>query len=122
MDLTDRQISILQGPALYLPPMLIGIPSGLLIDRVSREGLLTIFTGLEIVGTVSTALAPNFVTIVFARALIGCMQAANSVNTSALVAELVTPARRGRALMMLGMLQVGGVSAAFALVEIGGVF
>ena len=115
MDLTDRQISILQGPALYLPPMLIGIPLGLLIDRVSRARLLTIFTGLEIVGTVSTALAPNFVTIVFARALIGCMQAANSVNASALVAELVTPARRGRALMMLGMLQVGGVSAAFAL-------
>lgn len=115
MDLTDRQISILQGPALYLPPILIGIPIGLLIDRFSRTRLLTIFTALEIVGTVSTALASNFVAMLLARALIGSMQAANATNASALIAEWVAPTRRGRTLMILGALQLAGVSAVFAL-------
>lgn len=115
MNLTDRQISILQGPALYLPPMLIGIPLGLLIDRFSRARLLTIFTALEIAGTISTALASNFITILFARALIGSMQTANAMNASALVAEWVSPTHRGRTLMMLGFLQTASVSTAFAL-------
>jgi MFS family permease len=115
LNLTDRQIALLQGPALYLPPMLIGIPLGLLIDNFSRTRLLAIFTALEIAGTVSTAFASNFTAVLLARALVGSMQTANAMNSSALIAEWVTPTRRGRTLMMLGVLQIAGVSAAFAL-------
>ena len=115
LSLTDRQIAVLQGPALYLPPMLIGIPLGLLIDRHSRTRLLAIFTALEIVGTISTAIASDFVTVLLARALIGSMQTANAMNASALIAEWVTPARRGRTLMILAVLQIASTSAAFTL-------
>jgi MFS family permease len=115
LNLTDRQIALLQGPALYLPPMLVGIPLGLLIDRFSRTRLLTIFTALEIVGTVVTALASNFAVLLLARALIGSMQTANSMNASALIAERVSPSRRGRTFMILAVLQIASTSAAFTL-------
>lgn len=115
LNLSDRQISLLQGPALYLPPLVIGIPLGLVIDRFSRTRLLSLFTALEVVGTVTTALASNFVTVLLARALIGSMQAANAMNASALLAERVAPNQRGRTLMALGVLQIASVSAAFAL-------
>ena len=40
---------------------------GFLIDRFSRARLLAIFTLLEVVGTVATALAPSFAMVVLAR-------------------------------------------------------
>jgi predicted MFS family arabinose efflux permease len=115
LGLTDNQIGVLQGPALYLPPMALGIPLGFLIDRFSRARLLTIFTTLEILGSVLTAFAPTFAVLLGARALIGLMQSANAMNASALVAEFVLPSLRGRTLMILGIAQVAGMSGAFAL-------
>ena len=115
LGLTDNQISVLQGPALYLPSIAVGIPLGFLIDRLSRARLLVIFTALEVLGSVLTALAPTFAVLLLARALIGSMQSANAMNASALVAEFVSPNQRGRTLMILGIAQVAGISAAFAL-------
>jgi MFS family permease len=115
MGFTDNQMAMLQGPALYLPSMLVGLPLGFLIDRISRARLLAVFTGLEFLGTILTALAPNFGVLLVARVLIGSMLTANSMNASALVAEWTMPHRRGRALMMLGIGQIALMSAAFAL-------
>jgi MFS family permease len=115
LGLTDNQVAILQGPALYLPSIAVGIPLGFLIDRLSRARLLVIFTALEVLGSVLTALAPNFVVLLLARALVGSMQAANSMNASALVAEFVSPDLRGRTLMILGVAQVAAMSVAFAV-------
>jgi MFS family permease len=115
LRLTDNQIAVIQGPALYLPSIAVGIPLGFFIDRFSRARLLVIFTALEVLGSVLTAFAPSFTVLVMARALIGSMQTANSMNASALVAEFVSPSQRGRTLMILGVAQVASVSAAFAL-------
>jgi MFS family permease len=115
LGLTDNQIAVLQGPALYLPSIAVGIPLGFLIDRFSRARLLAIFTALEVLGSVLTALAPTFAVLLLARALIGSMQSANSMNASALVAEFVSPTKRGRTLMILGVVQMAGISVAFAL-------
>lgn len=114
-SLSDTQIAMLQGPALYLPAMLVALPLGFLIDRFSRARLLAVFTALELVGTVLTALAPSFPWVLLARVLIGSMQTANAMNASALVAEWVAPGRRGSTLMILGIGQMACVSAAFAL-------
>jgi MFS family permease len=115
LGLSDNQVAILQGPALYLPSIAVGIPLGFLIDRLSRARLLVIFTAIEVLGSVLTALAPTFAVLLLARALVGSMQAANSMNASALVAEFVSPTQRGRTLMILGIAQVAAMSAAFAL-------
>jgi MFS family permease len=115
LGLTDNQVAVLQGPALYLPSIAVGIPLGFLIDRFSRARLLVIFTALEVLGSVLTAFAPTFAVLLLARALIGSMQTANSMNASALVAEFVLPTQRGRTLMILGIAQVAGVSVAFTL-------
>jgi len=115
LGLTDNQIALLQGPALYLPPLLVGFPLGLLIDRFPRARLLALFTALEVVGTVLTALAPSFTVILLARGLIGSMQCATAMNASAIIVEWVQPHRRGRALMLLGVAQIASVSTVFAL-------
>jgi MFS family permease len=115
LGLTDNQIAVLQGPALYLPPVALGIPLGFLIDRFSRARLLVVFTALEILGCLATACAPTFAILLGARALIGSMLSGNAMNASALVAEFVSPEQRGRTLMILGIAQVAGMSAAFVL-------
>ncbi len=115
LGLSDNQMAVLQGPALYLPAMFVGLPLGFLIDRFPRPRLLAVFTALELAGTLLTALAPNFVVLLLARVLIGCMLTANSMNASALIVEWAQPHRRGRLLMILGISQVAFISAAFAL-------
>ena len=67
MGLSDTQIALVQGPALYLSPVLVALPLGFLIDRFPRPRLLAIFTLLEVVGTVATALAPSLAMMVLAR-------------------------------------------------------
>ncbi len=115
LGLTDTQVAVLQGPALALPPLVLGIPIGLVIDRVSRARLAVIFTALEILGTVLTALAWNFAVLLCARALVGSMLIGNGMNSSALLAEVVPEARRGRTLMILGVAQMAAAGLSFAL-------
>jgi len=115
LGLTDTQMSLLQGPALYLPPILLGVPVGLLIDRLPRARLLVVFTALEVGGGLLLAGAPGFAVLVLARALSGAATTAIAMNASALVAEITRPEQRGRTLMLLGMLQIACMSLAFAL-------
>ena len=94
--LSDNQMAMLQGPALALPLVLLAMPLGLLIDRHSRVRLLVIFSALSLLGSLCTALAPNFALLFAARCLIGLTVTATSTAAFSLVADLCAPARRGR--------------------------
>ena len=115
LALTDGQIALLQGPALYLPWVPGAILLGYLMDRFSRARLLVILAALEVIGTVLTALAPNFFILLGARALIGLAICGTAMDASALVAGFVAPGQRGRMLTIFGIAQIAGMSAAFAL-------
>jgi predicted MFS family arabinose efflux permease len=112
LSLTDNQLAILQGVAIYLPTIVIAVPIGLLIDRYSRVRLLSVFAAIQIVGTLLTAFAPDFGVLVVARVLVGMMLVAISMTVCTMAPSLAEPAQRGRMIMMVMMAQCAGASAA----------
>ncbi len=115
LKLTDNQMALLQGPALYLPSAVAAAPLGLLLDRFSRSKLLFAFTLLEIIGSLLTAAAPSFRVLCLARVLIGLMMCATAMDVFALMAGYVEPQQRGRLIMIAGIAQFAATSLAFAL-------
>jgi MFS family permease len=115
LNLSDNQIALLQGPALAVPMALAAIPLGFIIDRHSRVRLLLILVAGTLVGSVLTALTPNFAGLVAARGLVGFSSFAVNPVAISLLSDLYVPSQRGRATMMLSIGQVIGSSAAFAL-------
>lgn len=115
LALSDNQTALLQGPTRALPSIIAAIPFGLLIDRYSRIRLLFVFSVLNVVASIGAALAPNFALLFISRCLVGLGGAATLIGVISLIADLYAPAQRGRAIMVIGIGQVGGTSAAFAL-------
>lgn len=115
LSLSDNQIALLQGTALALPLLVAAVPLGLAVDRYSRVRMLLLPTVLSLVGSVATALAPSFATLFAARCLIGLAAPATAIAAFSLLADLYSPAQRGRATMAVVLGQSAGSSAAFAL-------
>jgi len=113
--LSDNQMALLQGPALALPLAAAAIPVGLLIDRYSRARLIIVFALFDLLGSAATAMANTFPQLFAARCLVGLAVPATSMAALSMIADVFAPAQRGRALTVLAMGQVGGMSAAFAL-------
>lgn len=90
-----------------------GFVGGFVLDRFERKhALLTLYSGFTL-ATLACALAPNYIFLLLARLCAGaCGGVAGSVVT-AMVGDLVPPARRGRAM--------GTVMAAFPLASVAGV-
>jgi predicted MFS family arabinose efflux permease len=115
LGLTDNEVALLQGPALALPMVIVGVPLGILIDRCSRVRLLLIFAVCNLLGGALTALATNFSALLAARALIGLSTIAINPVALSLIADFYLPEQRGRATMVMAVAQAVGAAAAFAL-------
>ena len=115
LSLSDNQMAVLQGPAMALPFVLGALPLGFIIDRYSRAHLLRLFAGACLAGSLATALAPSFITLVVARAIVGFAMIATAIASFSLVADLYAPAERGRAKAGIVVGQYIGASFAFAL-------
>lgn len=115
LSLHDNEVALLQGPALALPLALGIIPLGMLVDRNRRARLLRVFALLVVAGTLATAWAPNLAVLFAARSLIGLAAPATVLAAISMLADLCTPAGRGRAMTVMSIGQIGGSSAAFAL-------
>ena len=115
LGLSDNYMALLQGPALALPMVIAALPVGLLIDRRSRTRLLLLFGGLNVLASVGTACAPNFVGLFISRAVIGLIAAATPIAVCSLISDLYPPDQRGRATTVMAIGGVGGMSLAFAL-------
>lgn len=115
LSLTDGQMALLQGPALALPMVIAAIPLGLVIDRYSRVRLILLFSVLDLIGSVGTALASNFTMLFLARCSVGLAATVISTAAFSIMADLYAPAQRGRASMVMVIGQSGGIAAAFAL-------
>lgn len=115
LALSDNRMAILQGPALALPMVVAAIPLGLLIDRYARVRLLLVFSTLDALGTLWSALASDFATLLAARSMVGLAVSAISTTAFSLLPDLFAPAQRGRASMILVVSQYAGMSAAFGL-------
>jgi MFS family permease len=114
LSLSDNQLALLQGPALAVASVVAALPLGLAIDRYSRVRLLFVLALLGLAGSLMTALAADINELFASRCLIGLTSTATSMTASSLLADLFKPAQRGRAIMVMAVGQVAGISAAFA--------
>lgn len=115
LGLSDPQVALLQGLALALPAVLVSIPVGRLVDRANRSRLLAALAAIGAVGSLLTALAPDFTTLFIGRLLVGSAVVAAQPAALSLVADLTEPAQRGRAIMLTSLGQALGTAAAFWL-------
>lgn len=115
LQLTDFQLSLVQGLAVSLPIAALSLPLGRLTDRGNRLGLLLALGLVWATGSLATAFVTGFYGLFLARMLagIGAMCAVPVVIS--LAADLSTPERRGRSLLFLSIGNIGGGAVAFAL-------
>jgi len=113
LGLSDNQMALLQGPALQFSSAVIAIPLGVIADRYTRIRWLFAAAALTAIGTVFTAFAPGYATLLLARCLIGLSTIVAPLVFS-LVADLFPESQRGRAIMVVGFGQLAGNSVAFA--------
>lgn len=115
LELSDNQIAMLQGPALAIPMIIAAIPLGLTVDRYSRVRLLLAFAMLNVAGSILSAVVSSFPLLFLARSVVGITTPATAMTALSIIADLYSPAARGRANMIMAVGQVGGMSAAFGL-------
>jgi MFS family permease len=115
LALGDNQIALLQGLALGVPMAVASIPLGIAVDRYSRTRLLLALMVLGVAATLLSAAAPTYSVLFAARCLAGVASYSTVPIVMSLLADLYTPAQRGRAMMVVSIGQLSGVSGAFAL-------
>jgi len=111
----DAQIGLLQGLAFGLFYACMGLPMGLLADRMSRKRLLMGGILLWSMATIGSGLASSFGHLFAARLLVGLGEAALGPSAISLIADLFPPDRRGRpiSLYMMGQALAAGIAMAF---------
>jgi MFS family permease len=115
LALSDNEVALLQGMALAVPLATISVPMGLLVDRTRRKRILLASFVLALVAAVLSAWATNFNQLLLARCLMGLAIPGIVIAAYSMVADLYSPAARGRATMVMGIGELGGAPLAFAL-------
>jgi predicted MFS family arabinose efflux permease len=115
LSINDNQMALLQGAAIALPITLAAVPLGLLIDRINRARLLVALISISGVGSILTALAPDFEILLIGRAIAGVAALSVVSVVYSLLADICAPEQRGRAIIFVIAGQVIGTSVAFGL-------
>jgi predicted MFS family arabinose efflux permease len=111
-DLTAREFGFLVSVYL-LAAAVAALAAALLVDRFERRRALLTMYGLFTLATFACAAAPNFATLLAARAFAGAFGGVAGALVMTMVGDTVPEARRGRAL--------GVVMSAFSLASVAGV-
>jgi MFS family permease len=115
LQLSDLQLSLVQGLAASIPIALLAIPIGRLVDRSNRIRILLALATVSIVGTFLTAIAQGFASMFIARMLSVLGALCGIPVAISIAADLSSIERRGRAVLLLSVGQAIGVAAGFAL-------
>jgi MFS family permease len=112
-SLTDTQLGWL-NTAFTILYGVVGVPLGLLADRVSRKKLLAVGIAIWAVLTACTRWVYNYPFLVFTRLGVGVGEATAAPTATSWIGDLFPPERRARplALFMLGV-PVGGALSYF---------
>lgn len=96
--LSDSQLGLLTGLAFGLTYALVGIPMGLLVDRVNRRKLLAVMVFIWSGCTALCGLAGNYVSLVAARLAVGGAESAGAPTALSMIADLFPKTRRSTAI------------------------
>ena len=112
LGIGDEQIGLLQGLAFGLFYAFMGLPMGLLADRVSRRNLIVAGIALWSVATIGSGLAQTFGWLFAGRLMVGLGEAALGPAAISLIADLFAPERRGRpiSVYMMGQGLANGIA------------
>ena len=112
-DLSDQQIGLL-GSAFIWIYAIVGVPLGLMADRMKRKTLLVGGVIVWSMLTAMNAIAQNFTHLLIARMGVGIGEAVVAPAATSWIGDLVPTAKRARALalFMLGV-PVGGALSYF---------
>lgn len=113
--LSDMQISLVLGPAFFLPYVLVGIPIGWLADRTSRRLILFVGVNIWALAALSGSLASTFVGLLVCRCFIGVGEAALAPSAYSLLAESFPRHRLGFAVGLYQSSLNMGSAIAFGL-------
>jgi len=117
LNITDTQISIVQGAAFAVLYSVIGLPLGWVADRVQRRLLLVAAVLTWSAGTAACGFAGSFEELFGARLFVALGEAALAPAVMSLLADYFSPARRATA---TGVFFTGMVIGAGAAISIGG--
>ena len=110
--LSETQFSLLQGISFTAVNSIAALPLGLLADRVSRRNILIFGIGVWSGATALGGLSSSFGEFVAARIFVGMGEAALWPVAVSLIADVLPPHQRGRAIgmVLLGQILGGGAS------------
>jgi len=117
LELTDIEISLLQGAGFAIIFALAGLPCGRLADSVNRRNLIAGGVLLWSAATIGCGLASDFWSFFGARIAVGLGEAALVPAASSLIIDFFSPRRRGTA---LGLFSLGATFGAGGALLIGG--
>ncbi|PXA85182.1 MFS transporter [Caulobacter sp. D4A] len=117
LELTDIEISLLQGAGFAIIFALAGLPCGRLADSVNRRNLIAGGVLLWSAATIVCGLASDFWSFFGARIAVGLGEAALVPAASSLIIDFFSPRRRGTA---LGLFSLGATFGAGGALLIGG--
>jgi MFS family permease len=100
LEISDVQISLLQGLSFTIVYAFSGLALGLLADKVVRNRLLAAGIAVWSAGTIMGGLAPGFSWLFASRILVGFGEAALPPCATSLLCDSFVPSWRGRAISM----------------------
>ena len=111
LNIGDVPISLLQGLSFGLFYAVVGLPLGLMADRLSRHRLLVIGVATWSAATLFGGFAANFGELFVSRLLVGLGEAALAPCAVSMIADMFAPERRGRpiSIYILGQAIAGGL-------------
>ncbi len=101
LDISDTQMSLLQGLAFGIFYTLLGIPIGRLADRRSRRGIIAIGITIWCLMTTACGLAKNFTQLFLARVGIGVGEATLNPSAFSLISDYFPREKRARPMSFL---------------------
>ncbi|WP_165793474.1 spinster family MFS transporter [Hyphococcus luteus] len=121
LNLNDTQIGLLQGLSFALLYSFLGIPIGVLADRISRTRIITVGIVLWSLFTAACGLTRSFATLFAARVGVGVGEAALTPSVHSMLADIFPANELGKAISVytLSMYLGSGVAliAGGAVVE-----
>jgi MFS family permease len=118
LRLSDSEVGLLQGPAFTLVYVFASLFFGRLADRQARKPLLIAGASLWCGATILCGLAPNALTLLVGRLLLGAAEAALIPTAVSMIADVFPAERRGAA---LGLFVLGTVVGGPLGITAGGV-
>lgn len=101
LHLTDTDLGILQGLGFAILYSVLGVPLGLLAERVNRKRLIAACVAVWSIMTALCGFATSFTTLLLGRIGVGIGEAGVQPPTSSMLADHFRPSRRGSVLAIV---------------------